>query len=142
MATTTVKKPAQAPDGSFPRGDFNIASAKGAEWKIGLRPHFEYRDLGIEAATGGKVLAQIIRARMASEGPGDNHKHLLDFQMVYILRGWMRTRFAGVGERTLEAGDCLYQQPGIHHQVLDYADDLELIEITIPADFETTTVAA
>jgi mannose-6-phosphate isomerase-like protein (cupin superfamily) len=62
--------------------------------------------------------------------------------MVYVLKGWMRTSFEGVGERTLEAGDCMYQEPGIRHRVLDYADDLEVLEITIPAEFETVTVAS
>ena len=143
MAATAraTAKPKQPLDESFGRGPFNIAKAKQAEWRVGLRPHFAYRDLGIEAATAGKVLAQVIRARQPCDGPGDEHKHHLDFQMVYVLKGWMRTRFEGVGERTLEAGDCMYQEPGINHRVLDYSDDLEVLEITIPADFETVTVA-
>jgi quercetin dioxygenase-like cupin family protein len=143
MAATaeTAAQPKHPLDRSFGRGPFNIAEAKGAKWQVGLRPHFEYRDLGIHAATDGKVLAQVIRARQPCDGPGDQHRHHLDFQMVYVLKGWMRTEFEGVGERTLEAGDCMYQEPGIDHRVLDYSDDLEVIEITIPADFETVTVA-
>jgi quercetin dioxygenase-like cupin family protein len=143
MAATaeTTSKPAQLLDPDFPKGPFMIANAKGARWRVGLRPHFEYRELGIERATEGKVLAQVIRARQPCEGPGDEHTHTLDFQMVYILRGWMKTWFEGEGERTLEAGDCMYQRPGIAHRVLGYSDDLEVLEITIPADFETTTVA-
>jgi quercetin dioxygenase-like cupin family protein len=62
-------------------------------------------------------------------------------QMVYVLRGWMKTEFEGVGARTLEAGDCMYQKPGIRHRVVDYAPDLEVLEITIPADFDTETTA-
>jgi quercetin dioxygenase-like cupin family protein len=143
MAATaeTASKPAQPLDPDFPKSGFTIAKAKGARWRVGLRPHFAYRDLGIERATEGKVLAQVIRARQPCEGPGDEHTHTLDFQMVYILRGWMKTWFEGEGERTLEAGDCMYQRPGIAHRVLGYSDDLEVLEITIPADFETTTVA-
>jgi quercetin dioxygenase-like cupin family protein len=142
MATTApAAKSAQPLDPSFPKGRLHIAKAKGADWQVGLRPHFAYRDLGIHAATEGKVLAQVIRARQPSDGPGDEHTHSLDFQMVYVLKGWMRTQFEGVGERTLEAGDCMYQEPGINHRVLDYADDLEVLEITIPAEFETATVA-
>jgi quercetin dioxygenase-like cupin family protein len=143
MAATaeTTSKPAQLLDPDFPKGPFMIAKAKGARWRVGLRPHFEYRELGIERATEGKVLAQVIRARQPCEGPGDEHTHTLDFQMVYILRGWMKTWFEGEGERTLEAGDCMYQRPEIAHRVLGYSDDLEVLEITIPADFETATVA-
>jgi len=143
MAATaeTAARPTQPLDDRFPRGPFNLAKAKGANWQVGLRPHFEYRDLGIDAATEGKVLAQVTRARQPCDGPGDEHVHHLDFQMVYVLRGWMKTEFEGVGTRTLEAGDCMYQKPGIRHRVVDYAPDLEVLEITIPADFETETTA-
>jgi quercetin dioxygenase-like cupin family protein len=137
----TMSKSTPPLDPSFPKGPFTIARAKGAKWRVGLRPHFEYRDLGIDGTTEGKVLAQVIRARQPCDGPGDEHTHALDFQMVYILRGWMKTTFEGEGERTLEAGDCMYQRPGIAHRVLGYSDDLEVLEITIPADFETATVA-
>jgi mannose-6-phosphate isomerase-like protein (cupin superfamily) len=53
----------------------------------------------------------------------------------------MKTWFEGVGERTLETGDCMYRRPGVAHRVLAYSDDLEVLEITIPAEFETETVA-
>ena len=144
MAATaeTASKPTQPLDRSFPRGPFHIDAAKGATWTVGLRPHFEYRDLGIETVTEGKVLVQVIRARQPCDGPGDEHVHHLDFQMVYVLKGWMRTVFDGVGERTLEAGDCMYQQPGIRHRVVDYSNDVEVLEITIPADFATETTAS
>jgi len=140
-SSPTATKNAQPLDPSFPKGRFHLAKAEGADWRVGLRPHFAYRDLGIERATEGKVLAHVIRARQPCDGPGDEHTHTLDFQMVYVLKGWMRTQFEGVGERTLEAGDCMYQEPGIRHRVLGYSDDLEVLEITIPAEFETTTVA-
>jgi hypothetical protein len=35
----------------------------------------------------------------------------------------------------------MYQEPGIRHRVLDYSADLEVLEIIIPADFETATMA-
>ena len=140
-STAPTAKTAQPLDPRFPKGRFHIAQAKGADWRVGLRPHFAYRDLGIDAATAGKVLAQVIRACQPCDGPGDAHTHSLDFQMVYVLKGWMRTEFDGVGERTLQAGDCMYQEPGISHRVLDYSADLEVLEITIPADFETVSVA-
>jgi quercetin dioxygenase-like cupin family protein len=141
MATTaTATTTAQPLDPRFPKGRFGLAKATDADWQVGLRSHFAYRDLGIATATDGKVLAQVIRARRPCDGPGDEHTHSLDFQMVYVLNGWMRTAFEGVGERTLEAGDCMYQEPGIRHRVLDYSADLEVLEITIPAEFETVTV--
>ncbi len=111
---------------------------KSAEWKPGLRNYLEYRDLGIVAASKGKVLAHIIRAKEPCRGPGSYHTHDLEFQMNYVLRGWTRIEFEDVGEVRFEAGDSRYQEPNIKHEVLAYSDDFEVIEICMPADFPTT----
>ena len=114
------------------------ARAKDAQWvKDGLRPYFGYRDLGIRDATGGKVLAHIIRADQPCKGPLGYHSHDLDFQMVYMIRGWAQLCFEDIGEIRVEAGDAWYQPPGIKHEVLEYSDDWEVIEITMPAHFDT-----
>lgn len=106
----------------------------------GLRPFFEYRDLGIAKATGGKVLAHTIRARPGMHPTAGRHLHELDFQFVYILRGWVKFEYEGRGEVELRAGSIVYQPPGIRHKEIDHSDDLELLEITMPAEFETRTV--
>ena len=111
--------------------------AKDAQWEKGLRPYFAYRDLGVKDATEGKVLAHVIRADQACEGPMGYHSHALDFQMNYLLKGWARLDFEDIGEIRVEAGDAWYQPPGIKHEVLEYSDDFEVIEITMPAEFPT-----
>ena len=37
----------------------------------------------------------------------------------------------------MRAGDAWLQPQGIKHKVLDYSDDAEVLEIILPADFET-----
>ena len=105
--------------------------------KDGLRPFFEYRDLGIRAATGGKVVAHVIRAVPGTPAQPERHRHEVEFQMVYVLKGWIRFNYEGVGEVTLTAGSCVHQTPSIPHTELGHSDDLELIEIVLPADFRT-----
>ena len=108
----------------------------------GLRTFFEYRDLGIGRSTGGRFHAHVIRAR---EGHGERvgwHKHDLDFQMVYILKGWAIFEYEGKGEVKLGPGDCVHQPPGIRHREVDHSDDLELIEITSPAEYATADAEA
>ena len=114
-----------------------MAFHKSAEWRTGLRTYFEYRDLGVIAATKGKVLAHHIRARESCSGPGGRHTHDLEFQMNYVLRGWTRVEFEDVGEVRFEAGDSWYQPPNIKHEVLEFSEDFEVIEICMPADFPT-----
>ena len=110
---------------------------KAAEWKPGLRSYFEYRDLGIVDATKGKVLVHVLRATEACPGPGGYHTHDLEFQMNYVLRGWTRVELEDVGEVRFEAGDSWYQNPNVKHEVLEFSDDFEVIEICMPADFPT-----
>jgi mannose-6-phosphate isomerase-like protein (cupin superfamily) len=128
-------------DPSFKKGRFHITHLKDSEFVGGLRPYFKYRDLGMAAATGGKLMAQVIAPDGPYKAPGDQHYHVLDFQMVYVLKGWARVWFEGIGEVRMEQGSCMYQQPGIEHRVVAYSDDYTVIEITVPADFETVSVA-
>ena len=113
------------------------AHAKDAQWGKDLRPYFAYRDLGIKDATEGKVLAHIIRAEQPCDGPLGYHSHALDFQMVYLISGWARLYFEDIGKIRVEAGDAWYQAPGVKHEVLEYSDDWQVLEITMPAEFET-----
>jgi hypothetical protein len=52
----------------------------------------------------------------------------------------MATEFEGEGTHTFHAGSCWIQPPRIKHTVLGYSDDCELLEIVLPADFETVTL--
>jgi mannose-6-phosphate isomerase-like protein (cupin superfamily) len=99
---------------------------------------FEYRDLGVAAATGGKVGAFHMRALGPCAGAQGWHWHALDFHMVYILKGRVTYRWQGSDRDVVaEAGACLVQPPGGAHNVIDYSADLEVLEITMPADYAT-----
>lgn len=122
---------------------FSASHAKDAVFADGgLRSCFEYRDLGIKQATGGRAMAHVIRAKKGDDGGFGWHRHVLDFQMYYVLKGWVKFQYEGVGEVLAEAGSCVNQPPGIRHAEIAHSDDLELLEITLPAEFETEEVAA
>ncbi len=117
---------------------FSVAHADTGEFMgQGLRPFFEFRDLGINQATAGKYNAHVIRAVPGRHSEGQWHTHDLDFQMVYVTRGWVVFEYEGNGEHILRQGSCVLQPPGIRHRELRHSDDMELIEITSPAEFET-----
>jgi quercetin dioxygenase-like cupin family protein len=65
------------------------------------------------------------------------HRHDLDFQMVYVLRGWVRFEYEGVGEVLLRPGLCVHQLAGIRHREVEHSNDLEMLKITSPAEFKT-----
>jgi hypothetical protein len=104
----------------------------------GLRNYSAYRDLGVTAATGGLAQAHVIRM-IAPFRPelSVRHHHVVQFQMVYCLKGWFETEFEGVGRHRLVAGSNWVQPPGIRHTVVGWSDDCELLEILMPADPET-----
>ena len=107
----------------------------------GLRDYREYRDLGIDEATYGAIKAHIVRTtRPCPPGGSGVHYHDLEFQMVYVLAGRSRVWFEGEGEFELEKGDCWIQPPSIRHHVLDFSEDYEVLEITMPAQYDTVAV--
>ena len=104
----------------------------------GPRADNEYRDLGLSAASGGRIGAKHIRAIRPFEQPTGWHWHDMTAHYVYVLQGWLTFRFAGVeGDVTLRAGDGLSQPAGVAHNVIARSDDLELIEINLPAEYGT-----
>ena len=128
-----------------PSHKFSIARAQGAEFEIdGLRDYFAYRNLDIDKATNGEFGANVIKANKMCAGRGGKHRHVIGFQMVYILKGEAVFWYQGEGEVTCKVGDCVYQPPGILHELVSYSDDCEILEITMPASFSTdeTAVAA
>ena len=102
---------------------------------------FEVRDLGIAEATNGRVGAFHMRASRPFQEQQGYHWHNVDFHMVYILRGSVTYRWQGADTSIVaNAGDCLYQPPGAHN-VVYYTDDLEILEITMPATYKTEKVS-
>jgi uncharacterized cupin superfamily protein len=124
-----------------PPQSFTVSHLDESTFATGLRSYASYRDLGIAAATQGLATAQVIRfVPPCTDEVRQKHLHNVQFQMIYVLKGWIRTEMDGHGAHTMKAGSCWIQPPGIHHMVLDYSDDCEVLEIVLPAEFETVTL--
>jgi cupin domain len=141
-ARPKVKSPARAarPKAKARRRHaFTVSHHREDDFQTGLRRYAQYRDLGMNAATGGMVQAHVIRfvPPCRPEEVSKRHYHDVDFQMVYVLKGWIKTELEGQGAHVMRAGSCWIQPPRIEHVVLDYSDDCEVLEIVLPADFDT-----
>ena len=108
----------------------------------GLRSFFEYRHLGIPKATNGAFGAHVIRAVPGDASAQEWHTHELDFQLVYVTKGWVEFEYEGHGKVILRAGSSVLQPPGIVHREVRHSDDMELLEVTSPAEFETSPAEA
>jgi hypothetical protein len=136
----TGSKPKVAKAKPAPRRHTFVASHHSPDaFEQGLRRYAQYRDLGIAAATGGMVRAHVIKMipPCIPAEVSKRHYHDVQFQMVYVLKGWMKSEFEGQGAITMREGSCWLQPPKIEHVVLDYSDDCEVLEIILPADFKT-----
>ncbi len=110
----------------------------------GLRTYAKYRDLGIAEATHGLAQAHVIRL-IGPCNPAEVsklHFHDVEFQMVYVLKGWVKTYLEGQGETLMKEGSAWTQPPRIKHLIMDYSDDVELLEVILPAEFKTVELAA
>lgn len=120
-----------------------LSLASEARWeRKGLRGFLDYRDLGTAAITQGRFGATIARAYAAHRAGADAppHTHSLGFHMIFVLKGWLRTEFEGVGEVILHAGDCISYEGEVVQAHTEYSADYEVLQVTMPADFPTTTL--
>ena len=109
----------------------------------GLRAYALYRDLGVAEASQGLARAHVIRL-IGPCNPAEVsklHFHDVDFQMVYVLKGWVKTYMEGQGETLMKEGSSWTQPPRIKHLIMDYSDDVELLEVILPAEFKTVELA-
>jgi mannose-6-phosphate isomerase-like protein (cupin superfamily) len=128
--TTTLERPAQSMK-------LAISTAKDAQYVPGRRSFFRYRDLGVTEATGGKMRAQVTSTKSAMDRETGWHYHTCDMQFVYILKGWVDLEFAGGRKERFGAGDSVMIPGGLPHQETATSDDLELIEVSVPAAMGT-----
>ena len=136
-----LDKPTTEPEATsaYPT-EFSHTKPADMQWRgEGLRDFFLYKDLGIAKATKGKVIAHLVKANLPPEKGTGWHKHIADFQIVLMTKGW--AKFMYEDKITLvEAGDCVHQRPGIVHYLYDYSPDMEYLEIVGPADFASVDV--
>jgi hypothetical protein len=136
----TKARGAPAAKRARPKQSIAISHYRDEDFKAdGLRTYAQYRDLGIADASHGLAQAHVIRL-IGPCNPAEVsklHFHDVEFQMVYVLKGWVKTYIEGQGETLMKQGSAWSQPPRIKHMILDYSDDVELLEVILPAEFKT-----
>ncbi len=108
-----------------------------APWIVG-RAGMEYRDL-IPDRLGGSIIASHIRIPDGGPVPDMVHYHTVGFQLIFCIGGWVDVVYEDQGPPIrLHAGNCFIQPPEIRHRVLCASDNVEVIEIGVPAEHITT----
>jgi hypothetical protein len=108
----------------------------------GPRAFFSYRDLGTRGPTGGRIHVHIVRA--SEPGPGtDWHYHSMA-QWFMVIGGTSTIRVEGRPAQPLELLDamCVGRGPQMRHNVTKFSGDYAVLEMCIPAEYETIAVDA
>src|SRR5271167_1971399 len=135
-AAATLERPAK----TEPKMKIAVTSAKNPDYIEGRRSFFRYRDLGVQKASDGWMLAQVMSAITGMTQPTGWHYHVCEGQFVYTLKGFVELEFEDGTNCRLEAGDSCFIPGGMRHNEIGTSDDLEILEVCLPADMGTVPV--
>jgi uncharacterized cupin superfamily protein len=131
--TATLERPAA----SAPGMKVAVTSAKHPDLVEGRRSFFKYRDLGVTKASDGWMRAQVMSAVTGMTQPTGWHYHVCEGQFVYALKGFVELEFEDGTNCRLEAGDSCFIPGGLKHNELRTSDDVEILEVCLPANMGT-----
>ena len=132
-AAATLERPAK----TEPKMKIAVTSAKNPDYVDGRRSFFRYRDLGVTKASEGWMRAQVMSAITGMTQPTGWHYHVCEGQFVYTLKGFVELEFEDGTNCRLEAGDSCFIPGGMKHNELRTSDDVEIIEVCLPASMGT-----
>lgn len=103
----------------------------------GVRKYFRYRSLEVDNATQRRVQIQIVRSIGSIPDAGTGwHTHGMG-QLFYVLRGWADLAVDGQPSVRMSTGDAMCIAKGMAHNVPRFSKDYMVLEMSIPADYET-----
>ncbi len=125
------------PDRNFGGQPFNFHKSSKATWVPWRLAGFEMRDTGIAAATGD--LVSVVVARPATNAVAVASSHNSELLFNFVLEGSLNLDCHEQGRWDLVAGDSYTIPAGMTYTLSESSADLEILEITSPAEFDTAT---
>ena len=104
-----------------------------ASWYPWESVGFEYRDIGIGLATDNLAGARVVRLSESGRQPSHGYHHNGEFLFLFILQGKVALYSEEYGEHQISAGDCCVIPAKFHASLRNTSDDLEFLEVTLPA---------
>lgn len=129
LPTDTINSESQFGGQSFIH--HRAAEATWGEWRLA---GFKARDTGVGHASGGVGGVRVIRPASAPETRPAQHD--ADTLLLFILAGSLQLESDGVDPLTV--GDSALLPRGKAYRLAECTSDLELLEVSMPDDFETT----
>ena len=139
MTSATLSKESAA---TFEKGKLAYAPADNPVYVQGRRDFFKYRDLGVTTASDGAIRAQVTLGTKGLTRPTGWHYHVCEGQFVYMLKGWVELQFEDGRTIVVKEGDSLFIPGNTRHNETRAAEELEILEISVPADMGTKACEA
>jgi quercetin dioxygenase-like cupin family protein len=109
--------------------------------KDGLRPFFNYRDLGTSVETDRRMHLHVVKVVGTLPGGTGWHVHSMS-QIFFVFQGWVKIAVEGQGVIHMQAGEAMTIANGMRHNVFEFSPDYELVELCMPADYSTVPTPA
>ena len=114
-----------------------IATVENPTYVAGRRSFFKYRELGVTEASNGAMRAQVTEASQGITEPTGWHYHVCEQQFIYMLKGWVDLEFEDGRKVRLTQGDSMMIPGGTRHNETATADEMDILEISVPAKMGT-----
>ncbi len=125
------------PGRSFGGQRFVRHVAASAAWKPFRLEGFECRDTGIAAATSGVASVRVARPR--GNPASKRYRHDTEFLFAFVLSGSLTLDVDDRGSRPIAEGTALVLPAASLYSLGDCSPDLEILEVALPAEFETVS---
>ncbi len=119
-----------APDRLWDGQRFVHYQGEQAEWQNAHIPGFIASDTGIADNTGGVAGVQVLRRGSGESSP---MRHNADLHFTFVMAGSMRLEAEGQEPAFLSQGDAFALPPGLGVSYKEVSEDIELLEVTLPA---------
>ncbi len=136
----TVERPDSSAAAAPPAMQLHKAFAAETPYAPGRRPFFKYRDLGVEAASAGRMRAYQNNSIAGMTEPTGWHYHTCEMQFVYVLKGSLVIEFEDGTVGTFRTGDSFFIPGGVRHNEIYVSADKEALEVSVPGKIGTVNV--
>ena len=138
--TYLLAKPDITTHGAYNGKNVAVSYGDAPQYVAGRRAWVKYRELGVTAASGGSMRAQVIVAEEGNNQPTGWHIHHCDMQFLFGIKGAIHIAFSPDHIVILGEGDAMLIPGGVIHMELGEPTGVEVLEVTIPAQIGTESV--
>ncbi len=110
------------------------------ELGAGPRKFFRYRDLGTRGPTEGRIHVHIVRATEPGAGTGWHYHSMAQWFMIVGGDSWIRVEDRPAQHLVVGDTMCIGRGEGMRHNVAPFSGDYAVLEMCVPADYETVAV--